>query len=122
MHELNKDAVPGLIDFLILSTLALAPLNGSDIEHRVEQRARRFFRLNSVSFLAALRRLAGAGWIKSESQAGDPSDQVKFYSLTQAGKQRLQAEWKGAAAALEDLFAKRGPLSDFPQAHPPIWN
>lgn len=88
----QSDLVQGTLDMLIMKTLALEPLHGYGIGLRLEQISRGVFQVNAGSLFPAFRRLERAGFIKSEWRATENNRRAKYYTLTAAGRKRLQAE------------------------------
>ena len=92
----------GTLDLLILKSLdSMGPMHGYRIARRIEQVAGNLIQLNQGSVYPALIRLENRGWIRTEWGVSETKRKVKFYSLTRAGKKRLQAEianWETATA------------------------
>ncbi len=109
MDEVNAttDVIQGTLDMLILKTLSLEPMHGFGITRRVEQISRGVFKVNPGSLLTALNRLERAGWLDAEWRQTDNARRAKFYSLTRAGKARLEVEtanWNRRVAAIARLL------------------
>jgi PadR family transcriptional regulator, regulatory protein PadR len=86
------DLVQGTLDLLILKTIALEPTNGWAIAKRIVQVSGDVLRVQQGSLYPALHRLEHQGWIKSEWSESENHRRVKLYSLTAAGRKRLQSE------------------------------
>jgi PadR family transcriptional regulator PadR len=87
----------GMLDLLILRTLALGPRHGLGIADRIEQVTRGAFRIKAGSLFPALYRLEADGLVSGawgESHTGRPA---KLYTLTKAGRKRLAHERKSWA-------------------------
>ena len=107
----NTDVIQGTLDMLILKTLSLAPMHGFGIARRVEQVSRGVFKVNSGSLLVALQRLERSGWLDAEWRQTENARRAKYYSLTRAGRKRLDAEtadWKRRSAAVARLLSAEG--------------
>ena len=76
---------------LILKTLSLEPMHGFGIARRIEQISRGVFKVNPGSLLTAFQRLERAGWLDAEWRQTENARRAKFYSLTRAGRQQLDA-------------------------------
>jgi PadR family transcriptional regulator, regulatory protein PadR len=87
-----NDMVPGTLDVLILRTLALEPKHGWAIAKRIQQISKEELQVQQGSLYPALYRLEEQGWIKGDWRASETGRQVKFYSLTAAGRKQLAAE------------------------------
>lgn len=108
MDTANTDLIQGTLDLLILKTLSLQPLHGFGIARRIEQVSREVFKVNPGSLLTALQRLVRAGLLDAEWRETANSRRAKYYSLTRAGRKRLEmeaADWKRRAAAVARLLS-----------------
>ena len=111
MSQFNTDVIQGTLDMLILKTLSLAPLHGYGIGNRIEQISDNVFKVNPGSLLTALRRLERSGLLDSKWRETENSRKAKYYSLTRAGKRRLDAEtedWSRRSAAVGRLLGAEG--------------
>lgn len=107
MTKPNTDVIQGTLDMLILKTLSLTPMHGFGIARRVEQVSEGVFRVNPGSLLTALQRLERAGAIDSEWRETANSRRAKYYTLTRAGRRKLEAEtddWTRRATAIARLL------------------
>ena len=86
------DLVQGTLDLLILKVLSLEPKHGWAIAKRIQQVSREALQVPQGSLYPALYRLERQGWIEGEWRAAETGRDVKFYSLTRAGKKRLATE------------------------------
>src|SRR3954465_4454543 len=107
MDETNRDVIQGTLDMLILKTLSLHPLHGFGIARRIEQISKDVFKVNPGSLLTALQRLERAGLPDAEWRSTEKARRAKFYSLTRAGRKRLEIEtedWTRRVAAVSRLL------------------
>ena len=109
MDEANAstDVIQGTLDMLILKTLSLEPMHGFGVTRRIEQITRGVFKVNPGSLLTAFQRLERVGWLDSEWRQTDNGRRAKYYSLTRAGKARLDVEtanWTRRASAIARLL------------------
>ena len=88
----KADLLQGTLDMLILKTLALGPLHGWGISQRLQQMSDEVLRVNQGSLYPALHRLEQQGLLDTEWGSSENNRQAKFYSLTAAGRRRLEAE------------------------------
>lgn len=99
----KADLLQGTLDMLILKTLALGPLHGWGISQRLQQMSDEVLRVNQGSLYPALHRLEQQGLLDTEWGSSENNRQAKFYSLTAAGRRRLEAEtdhWARMSAAI----------------------
>ena len=97
------DLVQGTLDLLILTTLALEPKHGWAIAKRIRQLSNEALQVQQGSLYPALYRLQHQGWIKADWRATETGRQAKFYTLTRAGRKRLEAEranWDRLSSAI----------------------
>jgi transcriptional regulator len=86
------DLVHGTLDLLILKVLSLEPKHGWAIAKRIQQVSRDTLQVPQGSLYPALYRLEQQGWIKGGWRVSETGREAKFYSLTRAGRKRLDAE------------------------------
>jgi transcriptional regulator len=91
-HE--ADLLQGTLDLLILKVLALEPLHGYRIAQRLQQISREALHVRQGSLYPALYRLEKRGMLKAHWRTVGGRE-AKYYSLTRAGHQQLQAETEG---------------------------
>lgn len=97
------DLVQGTLDLLILKTVSLEPMNGWAIAKRIVQISNNVLQVQQGSLYPALYRLENHGWIKAEWKESENNRRAKFYSLTAAGRKRLQSEldnWHRLSSAI----------------------
>jgi PadR family transcriptional regulator, regulatory protein PadR len=91
MGKLN-DLVQGTLDLLILKILSLEPKHGWAIAKRIQQISKEQLQVQQGSLYPALYRLEHQGWIKSGWRETETGRNAKFYTLTAAGRKRLETE------------------------------
>src|SRR4051812_35443581 len=85
------DLPQGTLDLLILRTLALEPQHGWAISERIQQVSQDVLKVPQGSLYPALHRLERRGLITAAWGISDNNRQAKYYSLSKAGRARLQA-------------------------------
>lgn len=98
-----SDLVQGTLDLLILKILALEPLHGWAISHRLRQISTDVLQVSDGSLYPALHKLEQEGWIKAEWRTTKNNRQAKFYSLTRPGLKQLEKEtanWERLSSAI----------------------
>src|ERR671920_1196425 len=95
----KADVLQGTLILLVLRTLqALGPMHGYGIARRIEQISRDVLQLNQGTLYPALLRMEQEGWIAAKWGASEKNRKAKFYSISDAGRQRLAKEtedWRG---------------------------
>ena len=93
----------GTLDLLILKALALAPMHGLAISHRISQITQGTFEVKAGSLFPALHRMQEAGWLASAWGESENNRRAKYYRLTAAGRRQLRTEtqqWETIALAI----------------------
>jgi transcriptional regulator len=104
----KTNLLQGTLDLLILKALALNPLHGLGISHRIRQLTNGTFEVKPGSLFPALHRMEEAGWLASEWGDSDNNRRAKFYRLTAAGRKQLSTEtrqWETIALAIASALA-----------------
>ena len=102
-----SDLVQGTLDLLLLKILALEPLNGLAISHRLRQVSGQVLQVSDGSLYPALHKLEHEGWIKSEWKITENNRRAKFYSLTRPGRKQLEKEaenWGRLSSAISHVI------------------
>jgi len=99
----KTDLLQGTLDMLILKALQLEPMHGFGISVRIRQMSAEVLQVEQGSLYPALLRLEDQGWITSAWGVSDHNRKARFYTLTAAGRRRLEAEtatWQRLSAAV----------------------
>ncbi len=97
----------GTLDLIILRTLQPGAQHGWAISERVQQVSSEVLSIQQGSLYPALHRLERRGWIRAKWGVSDNNRRAKYYELTRAGKQRLEAEteaWRKLTVAVEQVL------------------
>jgi PadR family transcriptional regulator PadR len=86
------DLLQGTLDLLILKAVSLGPLHGYGVLLRLQQISQDRLQIQQGSLYPALYRLEHQGLIAGEWGESDNKRKAKYYSLTAAGRKRLQQE------------------------------
>ena len=90
----KADLLQGTLDVLILKILTLGPNHGWGISTRLRQISREGLATSQGSLYPALHRLELRGDVKSTMTASENNRKARVYTLTPAGRRRLQTETK----------------------------
>jgi transcriptional regulator len=90
----KTDLLQGTLDLLILRILALGPNHGWGISMRIRQMSREGLNASQGSLYPALHRLELNGDLKSAMVPSENNRRARVYTITPAGRRRLQAETK----------------------------
>jgi PadR family transcriptional regulator, regulatory protein PadR len=100
------DLVQGTLDLLILKVVALQPMHGWAIAHRIQQMSGEVLQVGQSALYPALHKLEQNGWVSSKWQISENNRRAKYYTLTKAGAKALEAEaaqWERLAAAISHI-------------------
>jgi transcriptional regulator len=93
----------GTLALLILKSLALNPMHGLGIAHRIAQMTNGTFQVKPGSLFPALYRMEEAGWVAASWGESENKRRAKYYRLTAAGRRQLETEtrqWETIALAI----------------------
>ena len=103
-----NDLVQGTLDLLLLKLLALEPLHGWAISQRLRALSGEVLQVSEGSLYPALHKLEQEGWISAEWKLTENNRKAKFYSLTRAGRKKLDAEtanWERLSSAISHVVS-----------------
>src|SRR4051812_16857219 len=86
------DLYQGTLDMLVLRVLSRSELHGWGITQKLEQVSKSALQVDEGSLYPALYRMEDKGWIEAEWRMTENNRRAKYYSLTRAGRQQLEAE------------------------------
>jgi transcriptional regulator len=93
----KRDALQGTLDLLVLKTLNRGPHHGYGIAADIQSISDDLLRVEEGSLYPALHRMEQHGWIVAEWRTTSNNRRARLYSLTRAGRKRLddeQAQWE----------------------------
>jgi len=105
----NPNLVRGTLDLLILKALTGEPRHGYGISEWIEQVTDGSLLTEEGTLYPALHRLHGKGLIESEWGVSENNRRAKYYRLTRAGEEWLEAEaanWSSYTAAVAKALAQ----------------
>jgi PadR family transcriptional regulator PadR len=91
----DAELLQGTLDMLILKVAALRPIHGYAIVQRLQQISKDALQIRQGSLYPALYRLENRGWLKADWKKTEGGREAKYYRLTKAGQQQLDAETAG---------------------------
>jgi len=104
----KADVLQGTLDLLVLKTLdTIGPMHGYSIARRIQQISQDALQLNQGTLYPALLRLQLRGWVVSKWGVTENNRKAKYYSITRAGRKRLQEEaesWERMAAIINRVL------------------
>jgi PadR family transcriptional regulator PadR len=92
MKSEKSDLLQGTLDMLILKVVALGPIHGYAISQRIQQISEEVLQIQQGSLYPALHRLENRKWLRAKWGDSESGREVKFYSLTKAGRKQLEFE------------------------------
>jgi PadR family transcriptional regulator PadR len=106
----KADVLQGTLDLMILQTVAtLGPLHGYAVATRLEQVSGGALQLNMGTLYPGLLRLEQRGFIRAEWDRTETNRRARFYTITAAGRLRLEAEkaeWTRMTAIMQALLCE----------------
>jgi transcriptional regulator len=106
----RAELLQGTLEMLVLKTLALEPMHGWGIAHRLQTMSGDVFLVTQGSLYPALIRMKRRGWVKTFWQVTENSRRARYYELTAVGRRQLGVEhtlWQRASAAVDAIMATR---------------
>ena len=103
----KSSLLQGTLDLLILRILELGPNHGWGISNRLQQMSKDGLRTSQGSLYPALHRLEMRGDVKSEMTPSDNNRRARMYTMTAAGRKRLQQEtqtWNAFALSMQRVL------------------
>jgi transcriptional regulator len=105
------DLVQGTLDLLILNALSAGPAHGWSIAQQIRARSRDVLQVQQGSLYPALHKLETRGLIVAEWGESENNRRARFYSLTSAGRKRLEEEeanWERLSKAISRVIRLGG--------------
>lgn len=103
----KNDLLQGTLDLLILKILAIGPNHGWGISNRIRQTSREGLNASQGSLYPALHRLELRGDVRSEMTASENNRRARVYTITPAGRRRLETErqsWEAFALSMRRVL------------------
>jgi len=103
------DLVQGTLDLLILKIVALEPMHGWAIAHRIQQMSNDVLQVGQSALYPALHKLEQQGWIEAEWKLSENNRRAKYYALTRAGRKALAKEalqWERLSTAISSIVGR----------------
>lgn len=105
---MNKtQLLQGTLDLLILRILDLGSNHGWGIANRLQQISKDGLKTSQGSLYPALHRLEMRGEVKSEMTASENNRRARVYTITRAGRKRLNQEtetWEAFALSMRRVL------------------
>ena len=115
MTDENRELLQGTLEMLVLKTLALEPMHGWGIAHRIGQLSGNVFLVAQGSLYPALIRMKRRGWVKTSWRTTENNRRARYYELTQVGRRQLDVErasWDRASRAIDGIMDAQLALGD----------
>jgi len=105
----TTDVWQGTLALMVLKTLeTMGPLHGYGIARRIEQVSGSRVTVKYGTLYPALLKLEQEGYVVADWGVSDNRRRAKFYSLTRAGKKRLETEarqWERTTDVVAQFFS-----------------
>lgn len=106
------DLLKGTLDVLVLKTLSWGPLHGYGVSRAIRIATDELLQVEEGALYPALRRLEGRGLVEASWGRTDTGREARFYTLTDAGHDALEAEragWERYVTAMARVLDADGP-------------
>jgi transcriptional regulator len=103
----KAEVLQGTLDVLVLKSLQRGPMHGWAITEWLDARSDNVLQVNQGSLYPALYRLERQRLVESEWRTTDNNRRARYYSLTAAGRRRLDEElrkWSRLARAVDRVL------------------
>ena len=108
MTNSNLELLRGTLELLILKSVSGGPNHGYGIARWIESVTDGDFLVEEGSLYPALQRVRKRGWLSARWGVSDTGRRARFYSLTDAGRERLDRElrvWARYTSAVEKAIS-----------------
>ena len=115
MADTRGELLQGTLEMLVLKTLALEPMHGWGIAHRIEAMSGNVFLVTQGSLYPALIRMKRRGWLRTAWRVTQNNRRARYYELTHAGVEQLQTSrdsWNRASSAINGILNARVALGE----------
>lgn len=103
MSEIDATSLYGTLNLMILRVLNDGELHGLGIQRRLAAASDGHVSVEVGALYPALHRLEAEGMIEGSWGVSESRRRAKFYTLTRAGRQRLEQETRDWAAHVQTL-------------------
>ena len=93
--ESRSELLPGMLDMLVLKTLAVQPMHGYAIAQHLHRLSDEAIRVEEGSLYPALQRMRQKGWIRAEWKQTPNNQRARYYTITAAGRKALGLQEDG---------------------------
>ena len=103
----HAELLHGTLDMLVLKAVTRQPMHGFGIARWIETVTGRQLSIEEGALYPALHRMEQRGWLNAEWGTSAHNRRARFYSITAAGRQHLQAEirnWKESSTAVNRIL------------------
>ena len=108
MSDETLELVSGTLDMLVLKALFWGPRHGYEIMRWIRDSSEEDFRIEEGALYPALHRMRARDWVRADWGRSANNRRAKFYELTAAGREALDAEraqWARYVAAVGQVLA-----------------
>jgi PadR family transcriptional regulator PadR len=109
------DLLQGNLEMMILQVLSGGALHGWGVAQRIHVLSASALKIEEGSLYLALYRMQRKGWIKAEWAQTENNRRARYWELTNAGRQRLEAQtsaWKRLCMAIASVMNAKAKTAD----------
>ena len=100
--------IQGTLEMLVLRTLAIGPMHGWGLAHRIQSMSGEVFLVTQGSLYPALVRMRRRGWINTAWRTTENNRRARYYELTTTGRRQLEVEralWARVSTAINSVMS-----------------
>jgi PadR family transcriptional regulator PadR len=99
----RKDLFPGALEMMVLRALSQEPRHGYALVQHIKRTSNDLLTVEEGSLYPALQRMLRAGWLKARWETSSSGRRVRVYSITPAGRTRLEREMSSFERMLKGI-------------------
>lgn len=97
----RRELLPGILDMLILRTLAAQSMHGYGIAQHLQRLSADVIQVEEGTLYPALQRMRQKGWIEAEWRQSPNNQRARYYTITATGKRQLTDQEAGFAELMQ---------------------
>ena len=107
MRKRERDLYQGTLDLMVLKSLLRGARHGYEVLRWIRQTTDGELEIEEGALYPSLHRLEARGWVTSEWGVSESGRQARYYTLTAAGREELEAEaatWRRYVIAMAKIM------------------
>jgi PadR family transcriptional regulator PadR len=107
MRKRERDLYQGTLDLMVLKALLWGARHGYEVLRWIRRTTDGELEIEEGALYPSLHRLEARGWVTSEWGVSESGRQARYYTLTAAGREELEAEaatWRRYVTAMAKIM------------------